>query len=114
MPDRKTHLYYSYKIIRELGLNIDYEAASIIQTLIDYPRKLPKKLIEYINEKCGNPLLEAWQIGMRIKGFGSHDWMSEKGRKYLKEIVRCLYGEEATILVDLHFELDEKLNKNPK
>ena len=107
MPDRKTHLYYAYRLIRELNLKIPPEAPSIIQSLIDYPRSLPAGFIREAYGKCPSPLFEAWRSGMKILGYGAHDWQRPKGRQLLRRLVECLYGPDAVLLVDLHFALDD-------
>ena len=107
MPDRKTHLYYAYRMIRELNLRVPQDAPSIIQSLIDYPRRLPEGFIREAYEKCPSPLFDAWKAGMRIPGYGAHDWQRPKGRLLLKRLVECLYGPDAVLLVDLHFALDD-------
>ncbi len=107
MPGRKTHIYYALRMITDLNLSVDREAVSIIQTLIDYPSKLPRVYLEKLREKCSSQLLEAYYSGLRGKGYFVHDWRSEGGRDLLKEIVSCVFGNDAVLLVDLHFLLDD-------
>ena len=108
MPNRRIHLTSALRFIEAYNLNAKFEDVSIIETLIDHPGKLPALLRYSIYRKCGgNPLLEAARSGFRIRGVMSHDWRSRAGRRTLEDIVECLFGADAVLLVQLHLALDD-------
>ena len=82
----------------------------MVNRLIDEPRRVPGMLWERLRRECPRVyerLAWALEAGMRARGILAHDWRSPAGRRLLYQLVECLYGEDARLLVDLHLALDD-------
>ena len=109
MPDRRVHVEHSVRMASLLGLGVPWEAHVLVQRLIDEPRRVPRLWWRSAAEKCpglAERLLGFLESGLRARGVLAHDWRSRRGRELLYGLVECLYGEDARLLVDLHFALD--------
>ncbi len=108
MPDRRIHITHAIKLIKLYNLDTTIEAASLIETLIDHPKRLPRLLKEKLYRECKlPPIAEAARVGLRARGIMAHDWRSPLGRRVLERIVECLFGRDAILLVHLHHALDD-------
>ncbi len=112
MPNRNVHIKCSYMYLKFTGRENYIDAVSVIETLIDHPKRLSGLLSRYIREVCQSDdslecrLAKSLYYNFHIKGVFSHDWQSNSGRRLLKSIVEWLYGSDVSELVDLHFALD--------
>ncbi len=114
MPDRETHARHSYTLARVLGLRVDPTIIPIIDRIIDSPHTLPRGILEKLRT-CNDPrartLAETALAGLRYSQALRHDWGLNRLRRgrspeVLKSVVKCLYGDDAVVLVDLHSSLD--------
>ena len=94
---------------RALGLRVPLEVHALLQRIIDEPGRVPRLFWERVARECPGVggLLGVWLQGFRVRGVGSHDWRSPRGRGVLYGLVECLWGPDARVLVDLHFALDD-------
>ena len=114
MPDRRTHARHSYTLARLLGLSIDPTIIPMIDRIIDNPQALPRGLISKLagcNDQRVRTMAETVLAGLRYSQALRHDWGLNRARRgrspeILKSVVKCLYGEDAVVLVDLHSSLD--------
>ena len=112
MPDRKTHIVCSLLYARMKGLSVDESIVSIVNNLIDHPRSA-RGILKRAEQIACSPggkkglcaRLRAALLGMRLKGFASHDWATKSGTNSLVEIVEMLYPGNSW-LVHLHHALD--------
>ena len=110
MPSGRVHHAHSLRMARLLGLRVPGEAHSMVNRIIDEPRRVPGMLWERLRARCPRLYMRlswALEAGMRARGIMAHDWRSPAGRRLLYEIVECLYGGDARLLVDLHLALDD-------
>ncbi len=115
MPDRRTHVECTAKILSELGYTPS-ETISIVETLIDHPSKARGLLRTYYAENCMKPGAPkpkptcnrlSWILrGARIPGLAVHDWPRETAWAMLEEILESMLGREAVIAARIHRALD--------
>ncbi|MEB3773327.1 MAG: hypothetical protein GSR86_00170 [Desulfurococcales archaeon] len=114
MPGRGVHLEHAYRFARREGLSIDPRYIPLIEKLIDDPGLVRTSVLRAA-EGCGDRIIarmvEALRAGLRYSTAMRHDWGLNRRRRgrsseLVKSLVRCLYGDDAPALVDLHSSLD--------
>ncbi len=116
MPARRKHLEADLLFSRMYNLNLKIEDLILIEALIDEPARHATLIIKLVKHRgCSstllNNLVNSYMAGLRFNGVFSHDWRLNRytrGRQplILKWLVSCIFGDEATLIIDLHSSLD--------
>lgn len=114
MPEGRVHHRHAYQLARLLGLKLDPTVVPMIDRIIDSPHTIPRGLLRELrscSEHRVKTLAETALTGLRYSQALRHDWGLNRARRgrspeVLKALVKCLYGEDAVLLVDLHSSLD--------
>ena len=122
MPSHVIHFKYAYNFLKNHGVIPDVDKIRFIDLLIDDPRNHAPRIQELVETNddirlCVYSELSGELILLQVLPQLGHDLLTQRysPRKtswsrsmiqFLRRLIKCIYGEEYELLVDLHVFLD--------